>query len=465
MKEMKSKIRPFGMRDKIGYAFGDIANDMTFILSSSFLLKFYTDVMGVPAYIVGIMMMAARFVDAFTDIFMGRVVDTAKVGKNGKFRPWILRAAGPVAVMSFLMYASWFRDMGLTFKVIWMFATYLLWGSVFYTMVNVPYGSMASGLTNVPKERTQLSTYRTVGATVASMVIGIVIPMFAYYTDKDGNRVLNGGIFSVIAFICSALAIGCYLVCYFNCTERVKINPQPKTAGKRNNFFVNIVTNKALLTLILANICLLLSQLTMSQMANYVYPNYYGNTEIQALSTTLCSLVTFAIAPFSTPLASRFGKKEVGSVSCAVAALSWVVCLIVHPETAWGYMIFTIVAYTGMGAFNMLCWAFIVDVIDYSEVKNHVREDGTTYSCYSFARKISQAASSGLSGALLSIAGYSTATAFEPEVTSKIFTISCVVPAAGFLLVAVIMGVLYPLKKTLVEENCAILEKRREENK
>ena len=118
-----------------------------------------------------------------------------------------------------------------------------------------------------------------------------------------------------------------------------------------------------------------------------------------------------------------------------------------------------------MGAFNMLCWAFIVDVIDYSEVKNHVREDGTTYSCYSFARKISQAASSGLSGALLSIAGYSTATAFDPEVTSKIFTISCVVPAAGFLLVAVIMGFLYPLKKALVEENCEILEKRREENK
>ena len=165
-------IRPFGMRDKVGYAFGDVANDFTFILSASFLMKFYTDVMGVSPAVVGLMMMVARFVDAFTDLGMGRIVDTAKVGKNGKFRPWILRAAGPVAFMSFLMYATWFRDMPMGFKIVWMFTTYLLWGSVFYTMVNVPYGSMASGITDSPKERTQLSTFRTVGASRPKRCLG-----------------------------------------------------------------------------------------------------------------------------------------------------------------------------------------------------------------------------------------------------------------------------------------------------
>ena len=122
-KTTATAVRPFGLRDKVGYAFGDIANDFTFILSSSFLLKFYTDVMGVSALLVGVMMMAARVVDAFTDIGMGRIVDTAKVGKNGKFRPWILRAAGPVALMSFLMYATWFRDMAMGIKVVRMFGT------------------------------------------------------------------------------------------------------------------------------------------------------------------------------------------------------------------------------------------------------------------------------------------------------------------------------------------------------
>ena len=457
-----TSIRPFGIRDKVGYAFGDIANDFTFILSSSFLLKFYTDVMGVNAIFVGLMMMAARVVDAFTDITMGRIVDTAKIGKNGKFRPWILRGAGPVALMSFLLYPTWFQNMGMTFKIVWMFATYLLWGSVFYTMVNVPYGSMASGLTDDPKQRTQLSTFRTVGATIASMVIGTGVPMFAYYTDAAGNRVFNGSVFSIIALVCSVLAVLCYLVCYFSCTERVRIEPQSKIAGKKNNFVKNIFTNRALLSLICANICLMLSQLTINAMANYVFPNYYGDTNAQVFASLVGSFGIFFVAPLATLLATKFGKKETGAVSCAIASIGYLVCLIARPATAWGYLLCTTLAGLGMGLFAMLCWAYIVDVIDYAEIRNGVREDGTIYSCYTFARKLSQAASSGLSGALLTLAGYTTATAFDPAVTGHIFEISCAVPAVGFGLTALILCVWYPLNKKSVEENCAVLAAKRE---
>ena len=83
--------RPFGFRDKLGYLLGDIGNDFTFVLSSTFLLKFYTDVMGVPAAVVGTILMIARFVDAFTDVTMGRICDKGKITRNGKFKPWILR--------------------------------------------------------------------------------------------------------------------------------------------------------------------------------------------------------------------------------------------------------------------------------------------------------------------------------------------------------------------------------------
>ena len=88
---MKNADRPFGIRDKIGYLFGDFGNDFTFILSSSFLLKFYTDVMGVSAFVVGLVIMLSRFVDAFTDVAMGRICDRHKPTVNGKFKPWILR--------------------------------------------------------------------------------------------------------------------------------------------------------------------------------------------------------------------------------------------------------------------------------------------------------------------------------------------------------------------------------------
>ena len=86
-----AQYKPFGIKDKLGYLFGDFGNDFTFLLSSSFLLKFYTDVMGVSAVVVGIVMMVARFVDAFTDVTMGRICDRARVTPVGKFKPWIRR--------------------------------------------------------------------------------------------------------------------------------------------------------------------------------------------------------------------------------------------------------------------------------------------------------------------------------------------------------------------------------------
>ena len=97
----ETNFRPFGIRDKLGYMFGDFGNDFTFLLSSSFLMKFYTDVMGVNGYIVGIVMMVARFVDAFTDVAMGRICDRSKMTPAGKFKPWIRRMAARLLLFLF----------------------------------------------------------------------------------------------------------------------------------------------------------------------------------------------------------------------------------------------------------------------------------------------------------------------------------------------------------------------------
>ena len=104
MGQNNTKVKPFGWADKIGYMFGDFGNDFTFILSSSFMLKFYTDVMGIDGAVVGILMMVSRFVDAVTDVTMGQIVDRSKPAKDGKFKPWIKRMCGPVAIASFLFY-------------------------------------------------------------------------------------------------------------------------------------------------------------------------------------------------------------------------------------------------------------------------------------------------------------------------------------------------------------------------
>lgn len=458
--DTNAKVPPFGMRDKIGYMFGDFGNDFTFILSSSFMMKFYTDVMGIEGAVVGLLMMAARFVDAFTDVTMGQIVDRSKPTKDGKFKPWIKRMCGPVAIASFLIYQSGFANMAYGFKIFWMVLTYILWGSIFYTSINIPYGSMASAVSADPKDRADLSTWRTIGATLAGLVIGVGTPMFAYET-VNGNTVLSGSRMTLIAGIFGVMAIICYLLCFNLVRERVEV-PANNTKLNIGNLLKSLVTNRSLLGIIAAAIALLLAMLTMQGMANYVFPNYYGNAGAQSMSSLTGTIAMLLIcAPLASRLSAKFGKKELSVVSCALAAVVYLVCLIAHPSNAYVYVGFYTVAYIGLGFFNTVIWAMITDVIDDAEVKNGVREDGTIYSVYSFARKLGQALSAGLTGALLTMIGYSNATAFDPEITERIFKLSCIAPFIGFTLVAVFLITIYPLNKKRVEENVAILAEKR----
>ena len=109
----------------------------------------------------------------------------------------------------------------------------------------------------------------------------------------------------------------------------------------------------------------------------------------------------------------------------------------------------------------MISWALITDVIDYSEIKNGIREDGSVYALYSFARKLGQAGAAGLVGAMLTAIGYSENTATETSVREGLFNISTVIPAVGFILLGLILWLWYPLHKRQVEENVKTLQEKR----
>lgn len=458
----KNNVRPFGFKDKIGYMFGDFGNDFTFILSSSFMLKFYTDVMGIHAGVVGVLMMAARFVDAFTDVAMGQIVDRSKPTKDGKFKPWLRRMCGPVAISSFLVFQSGFANMPYLFKVVWMIVTYILWGSIFYTSINIPYGSMASAISAYAKDRASLSTWRSIGSTLAGLVIGVGTPLFAYET-VNGNTILSGNRMTIIAGVFSVMAVICYMLCFKLATERVEV-PQNNTKFNFGDLMKSLVTNRSLIGIITAAILLLLVMLTMQGMNAYLFPNFYGNVAAQSVAALAGSLVMLVVcAPLATKLSAKYGKKELAIGSCLFGAVVYLICWVLKPENPYTYVVFYMVANIGVGFFNMVIWAMITDVIDDAEVKNGVREDGTIYSVYSFARKIGQALSSGMIGALLSVIGYSAATAFNPEVVNGIFNMTCIIPAIGFVGIALVLMFLYPLSKNRVEANVLELKKRRGE--
>lgn len=449
--------RQFGLRDKLGYLFGDFGNDFTFILSSSFLLKFYTDVMGIAPWIVGLVMTFARFIDAFTDVTMGRICDRSQTTVHGKFKPWIRRMAAPVAISSFLIYQSAFADAAMWFKITWLVITYILWGSIFYTSINIPYGSMASCISSDPGDRQSLSTYRTMGSTLAGVIVGAGIPLLAY--DKSGgNTVLNGPRFTIIAGVFSILSIICYLLCFYLTTERITVNNSQKKQPSIATLLKQAASSRALVSIIVASIVMLLAQLTMQSMSNYIYPNYYGNVAAQSASTLAMMGGMITAAALAKPLTRKFGKAEISVVSNLLATLICILLFIFRPKNVWAYVFINSVSWLGLGIFAMVSWALITDVIDDAELKWGRREDGSIYALYSFARKLGQAASAGLTGALLSAIGYSDQTAFMPDVLRGIFDISTLVPALGFGLLSLVLWFWYPLHKKRVDENVKLLE-------
>ena len=422
--------------------------------------------MGVDAFVVGIIMMIARFVDAFTDVTMGRICDKAQAKSSGKFKPWILRMSAPVAISSFLMYQSALRHSPMGLKIAWLFITYILWGSIFYTSINIPYGSMASAISAIPEDRQSLSTFRTMGGTLAGVIIGGGIPLLAYKKEMVGEAlvtVLDGTKFTVIAGALSILSILAYLGCYFLCTERVvSVGEGDGRVGSTFSLLKRAFSNRALISIIFASIFMLLSQLTMQGMSNYIYPNYYNNAPAMSASTVAMMIAMLISASVAKPLSRLIGKAEISAICSLVAAAVSLSLYILRPASVWVYVGIQFLSWIGLGIFSMVCWALITDVIDYSEIKYGVREDGSIYALYSFSRKLGQAAASGLTGALLTFIGYSDATAFEGGVLEGIFNIATLVPAIGFALLAIILWFWYPLKKSVVNKNVEILRKKRE---
>ena len=457
--ESKGRVSSFGTKDKVGYMFGDFANDFTFVFATLFLMKFYTDVMGVSAALVGLMMMLAKFVDAFTDVFMGQIVDRSPQTEKGKFAPWIRRMSGPVALASFLMYAVWFKDMPMGFKIFWMFFTYLLWGSVCYTGANIPYGSMASAITSDPRERAILSKFRTLGATLATAVIGVAFPLVVYYTDEAGNKALSPGKICIAAAVCSVCAFVCYMICYSMTTERIKVETKTEKFDLKK-LVVGWGKNKGLLVIIAYTLLLGLANNTLSGMSPYIYPNYFGNTKAQAVASAVGVLMTLICAVFVVKLSMKLGRKNLAFIAGLFSSAMMFVAFFMHTHNAWTFVLLYGLTYAGCGTFSLINWAMIGDVIDDTEVQMGTREDGNIYSLYSFSRKMSQALASGLVGLMLSVIGYSTKTAYETGVVNDIYNITCIIPAVCFLTLALVMKFLYPLTKEKVEENAKILTER-----
>lgn len=454
-------LRPFGWKDKVGYMIGNVANDLMFIFASLYLQVFYTDVLGINAALVGTMFLLARVVDAFTDTAMGRIADITKAKKVGKFKPWLLRACGPVALASFLMYQSSMADASMTLRIVYMFVTYLFWGSICYTAINIPYGSMASVMSTEANDRAALSTFRGLGSLIPQILIGVVMPMFLYTKLEDGSQVVNASAFPVLAAILAVASAGCYILCYFMCTERVPVTERQENVSFKDTVKA-LLNNRALIGIVIVYICFLGAQMMNQSISNYIFKDYFKDT----MGLTVMNAAGFApaliLAPLAVPLSSKFGKKEVGIIASVMGTIAFAGLFLMRTTNMWLYVGVSIVGSLGFGLFNLIIWAFITDIIDDQEVRTGSREDGTIYAVCSFSRKIGQAIASALGGWSIALIGYVEGAASQTAaVNNGIYTIATLIPAILYAIVGIALIFVYNLNKAKVLENVEILKKRK----
>lgn len=460
--EKQKAIRPFGTKDKVGYMFGNVANDFTFIMASMFLTVFYTDVLHINAGLVGALFLIARVVDAFTDTAMGRIADKVKAGKGGKFKPWLIRMCGPVALASFLMYQTSVANADMWVRIVYVFVTYLLWGSVCYTAINIPYGSMASVMSEEADDRAALSTFRGVGSLIPQVLVGVIMPMFLYTKLEDGTQVVNSTAFPIVALILGIAAAGCYLLCYCMCTERIPVDDSKKENITFGQTVKALFTNRALIGIVIVYISFLGAQMLNQTINNYIFKDYFNNTMGLTIINAAGFVPALALSPLTVPLSRKFGKKEVGVVAAIMGSVSYALLFFMHTSNMWLYVILSIVGSLGFGLFNLIIWAFISDIIDDHEVKTGVREDGTIYAVCSFSRKIGQAIASAMGGWSLALIGYVEGAAKQTEtVNNGIYNIATLIPAILYIVVGVVLAFVYTLNKKKVLENAAILKARR----
>lgn len=438
----KSSVRPFGMRDKMGYLLGDFGNDFSFILVSTFLMVFYTDVFGISAAAVGTLFLVARFWDAITDVIWGRFIDSRKTSSMGKFRPWIFRMSLPLVISSALMFVH-IPGMSDGFYLAYAYVTYILWGML-YTTVNIPYGSMASVISSDSVDRSSLSGWRTMGGMSANLVISAGAPLIVFVDNE-----LSASRMFMMAVIFSILAFASYMGCVRLSTERIQ-QPEKKPVEKLSfaKTAKGLVKNVPLITLLIASLLFLMTMMLVGAINVYLFKDYFGSATALSLFSLVQSGAVFLAMPLLTPLVKRFGKKEVASVGMLLASIGYLLLYLIPNISLPVFIAVNAIGLMGFALFNLIIWAFVTDAIDYQEYLTASREDGTIYAIYSFARKMGQALAGGLTGYALTFVGYNSGAATQTEqVKDGIYTVSTLVPSIVYFVIFLVLVFAYPLNK------------------
>lgn len=455
----KNSVRKFGIRDKLGYLFCEIGDDLLYFITTAFLMVFYTDVLFISPAVVGIILMVGKVWDAFADVTIGRYIDSRKNGPNGRFKPMLIRFGPILAIATVLMFTK-IPGISNNVAIAYALITYIVWGTI-YSCVTIPYGALASVITAESSERAALSTFRGMGSSIGATGTISLVPMFVFINNKASSER-----FFIVSIVLGILATICYFISYKSITERVfvvekankpKINllASFKALGRNKPFMC--VTGMAVISLI--------SQSISGAMSTYLYKDYFHNTAAMGIGGMLGLLNIVLIAPLVAKLTKKFGKKESASIALLISSILYLVLFLVPIHNAFVFVVLNYIANLGYGFYGFTLWAFVGDAIDYQEYITEERQDGTIFALYSFIKKVAQAVSGGAGAFVLGAIGYvAKAPQQTAEVAGKVRNFAVLTPSIGYIIMFAILFFLYPMTQEALKEIQDELARRRTDN-
>ena len=472
--EEKALTHGIKLKDKIGYALGDAGGLLTFSLIGAFQNKFYTDALGISPAKIAILILVARVWDAINDPLWGAFIQSRKPRPSGQFRPWILGFSIPLAISAALMFLK-IPGLSEAKYLAYAYVTYIMYGMM-YTAVNIPYGSLASVVTDDELERSSLSMWRSIGAGVGGLPGTIIFPMIVYtvvgkYPNGKDIQVLNEQKLFWCVLVLSIISVFVYFLHYKLTKERIA--PQKKQKDKDYSALTTIkelMKNRAFVTICIASMLLIAFQFYYQSTFTYLFTDYYGKPGLYAM-VTICTYGPMAIfIPIMNKLIVKFGKKELCAFGMAFATIACVILFALRwtPLCENPYVFLGLTFFSGMGQTFLVLevWALVMDVIDYHEMRTGKREEGMAYAFFSFTRKLGQTLAGVGLNALLAVIHYDgqatqNGKLLSQEVLDKLYDISTIVPAVMLALMAVTLLFGYNLSKKKLAEIHEELDKVR----
>ena len=450
----KKQIRPFGVKDEIGYVFGDMAGSFVNLFVDAYFLIFCTSVLGISAGWMGTLFLVARLWDAINDPIMGSFPDRWMIGKSGdKFKPWIKIFMIPLALSGVLCFLNVPLE-GIALHAYVAFA-YVLYG-MSYTGTSMPFGAMASVVSDDPIQRSKLSRARSIGGTIVGIVGLSIVPVVCF--DKQSNILPER--FTLIAVIFGVLSIISYFVLLNFTQERIRQNSEKAEKFNYGKVLKATVHNRPLIGVMVATLGSMLFITGSNQVRSYIFKEYYARTDVMSIISLATIPILVICFPLVPKLVAKFGEKATLMAAIVSSTIFSVIPVVMEIKNVYVYSALVVLGTIGQTVFTMLIWALVTDCLDYSEWKFNERSDGSMYSLYTFSRKIgSTIASTGVSFGLAAIGFVSGSNVVQTaEAVNGIYFLVNIIPVVTCILELVGVGLIFNLNKETTERMYAELK-------